>query len=260
MNKKVIYTCLVGKYDELRQPLVVDDTFDYICFSNDIIEDRVGVWQIRPIPFSCKDNARLSRYVKILPHKVLSEYDWSLWMDANIQITGKRLYDIIESKIIKDVLVSQVPHLDPPEDCIYDEIKFAYMCGRCGIWKTIKQYYKLKSVKFPSHFGLFENNIILRKHNNSFVVNLSQDWWLEFNKYTKRDQFNLMYVFWKNNYYPGFLFEQDQSSRNVAFLQWRKHAKEQIQETFWGKMDFRIRYYARNLLSKLFNLVDLIYK
>ena len=42
MNKKVIYTCLVGNYDVLRQPLAIDESYDYICFSNDIKEERVG--------------------------------------------------------------------------------------------------------------------------------------------------------------------------------------------------------------------------
>ena len=98
MNKKVIYTCLVGNYDVLRQPLAIDESYDYICFSNDIKEERVGVWQIRPIPFKHKDKARLSRYVKILPHRALEDYEWSLWMDANIQITKKEFYSIVRKR------------------------------------------------------------------------------------------------------------------------------------------------------------------
>lgn len=260
MNKKVIYTCLVGNYDELLQPLVVDESFDYICFSNDIKEEKVGVWQIRPIPYSCKDNARLSRFVKILPHKVLSEYDWSLWMDANIQITGKELYDKFNEKIREGNLVSQVPHLFPPEDCTYDEIRYAYLCGRCGIVTSIKQYCRLKREGFPAHFGLFENNVIFRKHNDGLVVAQSQHWWSEFCKYTKRDQFNLMYIFWKNNYYPDYLFGEKQNSRNVSFLQWREHhTKKIVKETFVQKIDTSIKYHLIILFSNLFDLIDIIY-
>ena len=60
MNRKVIYTCIVDGYDELRQPLAVDPDFDYICFSNDYQQIKVGVWEIRPIPYSSKDKTRLS--------------------------------------------------------------------------------------------------------------------------------------------------------------------------------------------------------
>lgn len=34
MKKKVIYTVLVGGYDNLMQPQVIDDSFDYICFTD----------------------------------------------------------------------------------------------------------------------------------------------------------------------------------------------------------------------------------
>ena len=159
INRKVIYTCLTGAYDELLQPLSIDDSFDYICFSNDIKDDRIGVWQIRPIPFYCKDNARLSRYVKILPYKVLEEYDWSLWIDANIQISDKKIYEILKERIMEEMIVCQVNHIAPPCDCTYEEIKYAFALGRSGFIKSLNQYYHLKKEHFPTHWGLFENYI-----------------------------------------------------------------------------------------------------
>ena len=124
MNKKVIYTCLVGNYDVLRQPLAIDESYDYICFSNDIKEERVGVWQIRPIPFKHKDKARLSRYVKILPHRALEDYEWSLWMDANIQITKKLLKD---TKMIMDEATSGKRALQMTAQKYYNVILLDYM-------------------------------------------------------------------------------------------------------------------------------------
>ena len=38
MSKIAIYTSLVGGYDNLLQPEVVDENFDYICFS--FLSDR----------------------------------------------------------------------------------------------------------------------------------------------------------------------------------------------------------------------------
>ena len=93
--KRVIYTCITGGYDKLRQPEVLDGDFDYICFTDAVGRSEEGVWQIRPIPYSCDDPTRLSRYVKLLPHKVLGEYDESLWIDANIAIRGNGIYDAV---------------------------------------------------------------------------------------------------------------------------------------------------------------------
>lgn len=36
MNKFVIYTAIIGNYDEILQPQVIDDRFDYVLFSNEI--------------------------------------------------------------------------------------------------------------------------------------------------------------------------------------------------------------------------------
>lgn len=253
MNKKVIYTCLVGNYDVLRQPLAVDESYDYVCFSNDIKEEKIGAWQIRPIPFKHKDKARLSRYVKILPHRALEDYEWSLWMDANIQITGKDFYTVLDSKIAEGGKIYQVNHCFPPCDCIYDEIKFAYLGGRAGFGEAFLQYWHLKRDGFPTHWGLFENNLILREHNDAQVRKASEEWWAEFMTHTKRDQFNLMYVYWKNNLKPGLLLPPDKNTRNVGFLQWNSHAVEP-EKTFV----YRMKFHIRRCISFLFKLLDII--
>ena len=32
MKKCVIYTCIIGAYDDLLQPAVTDPDFDFVCF------------------------------------------------------------------------------------------------------------------------------------------------------------------------------------------------------------------------------------
>ena len=103
-SKFVIYTVMVGDYGSIHQPIAVDDRFDYILFSNDINQSNVGIWQVRSIPEVVKnDNKRLSRYPKTHPETLLSEYDASLYIDANIQIADswvyKRIIECFEKKI-----------------------------------------------------------------------------------------------------------------------------------------------------------------
>lgn len=253
MNKKVIYTCLVGNYDQLQQPLSIDDSYDYICFSNDIKEERVGIWQILPIPFQCKDKARLSRYVKILPHRTLEDFEWSVWMDANIQITDKEFYTVLDNKIAEGGIIYQVNHCFPPCDCTYEEIKFAHLSNRSGLFKPFLQYWHLKKERFPTHWGLFENNLILRKHNDVLVKKISEEWWAEFMTYTARDQFSLMYVYWNNNLTPGLLLPPDRNTRNVEFLKWSPHSVIP-KVTFIYRQKFRIRKW----LSNIFKVLDKI--
>jgi hypothetical protein len=225
MNSKVIYTCLTGGYDDLLQPEVINNDFDYICFSNDIKEIQIGVWQIRQIPFETDDNTRLSRYSKLLPHKVLQEYEYSIYMDANIQIIGQEFYDIVNKKIEEGVLIAQVPHLN--RDCVYEDIKIAYRYGKVDFKSAHRQYKYLQNNEFPKHYGLYENNIILRNHNVEKVVIISENWWKEFSKSAKRDQFSLTYVYWINNFKPVLLFWDTINARNAEFLNFVvKHKNE----------------------------------
>lgn len=251
--EKVIYTILVGKYDNLLQPLVIDESFDYICFSNDFSEEAIGVWIIRRIPYSDVDNIRVSRYAKLLPHKVLQEYDYSLYIDANIQITGSEFYRFVNQKIQKGVLVAQVPNIF--RDCIYKDIEIAYRRRKVDLHGAKKQYRHLRQEGFPEHFGLFENNVLLRKHNDPSVVEISETWWKEYCDYTHRDQFSLMYVYWKKDFMPIYLLGERQNARNVTFLKLTSHPKK---KTFWlrteklQEMNEKFYSYIRKFIWRLF--------
>ena len=222
MNRKVIYTCIVGNYDPIRQPLVVDDSFDYICFTDNCESDKVGVWEIRPIPETKEtDKTRMSRYVKIRPHKALEEYDYSLYIDANIQIATAGFYEFVNKRIDEGHLICQVPHLK--SNCIYEEIRKAYFAGKVNLTDAKAQYQHLKDNGFPSLYGLYENNIILRKHNDNNIKQISEDWWTEYCSFSNRDQFCLMYVYWRNNIMASYLFDEKHNTRNIDCINYIYH-------------------------------------
>lgn len=239
--RKVIYTCIVGGYDELRQPEVVDSAFDYICFSNDYEEDKVGVWQIRPIPYSSDDRARLSRYVKLLPHKALPDYDVSVWMDANIQITGKEFYHYLQRAIDSKTLIAQVPH--PVFNCVFDDMRTVAVMDRESFRKVYRQYRHLKKEGFPSGYGMFENNLIFRFHNDPSVISVSEDWWREYNTYSARDQFSLMGIYWKRGMAVPYLLGDGVNTRNASFLKSYGHeVYRQVPEKGLGRVLKKIRW------------------
>ncbi len=236
-----IYTCLVGDYDNIAQPLSIDERYDYICFSDSIKENSIGIWEIREIPFKCKDKTRLSRYVKLLPHRVLADYDYSIYIDANITIRDKEFYRRIENSISKGSLIAQVNH--PFWDCVYEDIYHAYRLSKVSFVSAYRQYRHLKKEGMPRHYGLFENNIIFRKHNDPLVKHISEEWWREYMRYSKRDQFSLMYIYWKNSYMPDLLLGKDECARNVDFLDYYYH----VVKTFNQKIasGHHVSYYER---------------
>ena len=224
-NKKVIYTCLTGTYDELRQPLAVSEDFDYVCFSDSLPAGRNGVWDVRPIPFKTRDKVLLSRYPKLLPHKVLPEYEYSIYMDANLQIRTVEFYEFVGRRIAAGDLIAQVPHGD--RKCIYQEIHICWALDLISLWRNIVLRYKLHRMGFPKDFGLMENNLLVRRHNDPFVMDVSDAWWHEFcTDSTYRDQLSLMPIYWQKNFMPTLLFGEGKNTRNVECLGWYLHSRK----------------------------------
>lgn len=222
MNKKVIYTCLSGLYDKLPEPTVIYEGYDYICFSNDISAKRIGVWEIRRFPYSCKDKIRESRYVKILPHKTLQTYSYSIYVDANLRIVGRELDERINELISSDAKMASVIH--PDRDCLYKEAKECVRLGRDTYFNIRKQIRFLKAEGFPANYGLYENNLIFRMHNDEKIIKISEDWWNQFCTFSRRDQLCLCYVFWKNQFKPDLFLPKGVSTHNYSCVERLSHS------------------------------------
>ena len=89
------------------------------------------------------------------------------------------------------------------------------------------------------------------EYYSAIADQLIEAWTAEFMKYTKRDQFNLMYVYWKNNLMPGLLSPPDHNTRNVDCLKWHFHHVLQ-EDSFIHRQQYRIR----KCLSNIFKMLD----
>ena len=250
--RKVIYTSVVGMYDEIRQPEVVDPAFDYICFTDDLPAGKRGVWEIRPIPCPEKDPTRRSRYVKLLPHRALADYDASVWIDANIRIKSQAFYDAVDSAISRGELVAQVPHLT--RDCVYEEIPRCYRDLRIGFKDAYRQRRHLIKEGFPRHFGLMENNVIVRMHNDPLVKRISEGWWNEYSSFSPRDQLSLMPVYWKEGFRPSLLFGEGINSRNAGCIESERHSLLDKSKEIKGfrRIALKFRWTFRRIVASLF--------
>jgi len=214
MKHYVIYTAIVGNYDEIPQPLVVDDRFDYILFSNDIKESRVGVWQVRTIDYENSDRIKIARYVKTHPDFLLDGYEFSIWVDANIQIKTDYIYNRTIELFSDDLTISAVVH--PERDCIYKEMFVVYdLCYETE--NTILEWAEvLRKNKYPKGNGLNETGVIYRNHGKSQIKDFDSLWWNCIDKYSHRDQLSFNYALWKLNLECISLLPKDQ---NVRFFE-----------------------------------------
>lgn len=201
-NNKVIYTCITGKYNNLFVHTYINKDYDYICFTDDpiLIKQRVyGNWIIKEIDSTIDyDNIRINRYYKMHPHLILSEYEYSLYIDANIDIKTTYIFDCIENCIKNNIYLSIPKHYE--RNCIYDEA-IAVINAKIDSEDIVNKQMKLyREIGFPANYGLAENNCIFRFHNNDTVISIMNDWWNIFINYSKRDQLSLFFVIWKYKY------------------------------------------------------------
>ena len=116
--KICVYTCITGGYDRLTEPKVVPKGVDFICFSDKVIPSKI--WMHRDIPSELQflSDVKKQRVIKICPHRYLSEYDISVWVDGNIAIIGDITKFIAQYDLDAVPFYSRV-HLS--RNCIYDE-------------------------------------------------------------------------------------------------------------------------------------------
>lgn len=131
MNKIVCYTCITGGYDTLNKVTPVDG-IDFICFT-----DNLGIcpngWKIFPIPSDLDglSDVKKQRIIKICPHRYLKDYNVSLWVDANFDISTSNLHKFIQEFNLNEIHFYTKKH--PSRNCIYQEGNILKKSSRTSI-------------------------------------------------------------------------------------------------------------------------------
>ena len=223
MGKFAVFTAIIGGYDSICDPLAFDDSFDFILFTDHVVTERVGVWKVRQVEYHNEDPIRIARYVKTHPEELLPEYDATLWMDANLQITDYFLYDRVKALNESDVQVASILH--PSRDCAYSE---AFEVSRMRFEHSslaIRWCKLLWKEKYPLNQGLFETNIFYRKRT-PLVSLFDADWWNAINSFSKRDQLSCNYCLWKNNVPIGFVLPQGSHAKKTEHVNFFQHGQK----------------------------------
>ncbi len=194
-EKIVVYTSITGDYDELSDPLFVDDDIDYVCFTNNK-SIKSSVWNVEYISDETLDNMHLAKHVKFFPDQWVPEYDTSVWVDGKFQIISD-LREYIK-KYEKTAPMLCFPHFE--RDCIYDEAAKCITLKKGIKNDIVSQVADYYHEGYPMDNGMYEMGCIVRNHNDPTVKNLMQQWWEHVEKYSYRDQLSFPYLLWKNQF------------------------------------------------------------
>lgn len=248
-----VYTALIGGYDEVRQPLAVDEDFDYFLFSDDIAPQRIGVWEVRPFGYKNEIATKTSRWPKLHPHILLPDYEASVYVDANIIIRSDTFYGRVKELFEKGVKIASLIH--PDWTCTYQELLHIMYLGWETERMTMEWGHFLRKEGFPREMGTFENRVIFRRHNNEKVIAIDELWWNCIERYARRDQLSFRYCLWKEKVdCQGFLPIGCSAKDNPYFeLCHHKHHASKDVNVHDGKKENRswlMRYYMKHADEK----------
>ena len=206
--KKVIYTAIFGDYDNLAEPQYVPDGFDFICFTDnrELETPSDSKWKVKYVKPLYSDSTRNARKYKILPHRFLSEYDVSIWIDGSQHIVGD-FNDLLVNHL-SDRDMACFDHLQcrlDPRGCVYQEAQAILWLGNNDPNKNFKdnpelvvnQVKKYQKEGYPQNNGLITSGVLLRNHNEPTIIEAMELWWEELKYNSKRDQLSFNYVAWK---------------------------------------------------------------
>jgi GT2 family glycosyltransferase len=187
-QRVVIYTAVIGGYDELTPPMFQSPDCDFIAFSD--VPLRVKGWQVRPLNYLHHDPARAARFVKLHPHVYFPDHDYSIWIDGSIAARGD-LRQLVGSLTI-GTFIGAFPH--PARDCIYEQGENCAVLNQ-DLAETIERHlarFRMEGV--PEKAGLWATNVLVRRHNDPACADLMAAWWRELEIGSRRDELSLPVV------------------------------------------------------------------
>ncbi len=215
----VIYSCLFGDYEEVKDPEApAQEGVEYILFTDrsDLKSDR---WRIQRVDESFGDLRRTSRLPKILAHRYLPPHEISIYLDSSLVWQCEDSLSLARSYLMQSDIALYRHYA---RDCIYEEIAH---CIEKGIVEKIPGEALIESLHhegFPEKFGLFENAFIIRR-NTPEIARVNAMWWQRFISGPHRDQFYLMPSLIASGISPAEITHGEQF-RKSTFMTHHKHA------------------------------------
>lgn len=199
-KKIAVYTVVFGGYDNINEPVVIPDNCDfYLITDKPIKTESNSIWveknlKEHTIHIENLSNIEKNRYCKMFPNKLFPEYEYSIYIDGNVQVMTDPTEFIQEMNSYGLKL-----HKHYRRECVYEEINKCIDLGKDNKDRLLTHKEHLIEKNMPEQYGMLEAPIIVREHNNPKCIKLMEEWWHEFSHYSKRDQISLPYVLWKND-------------------------------------------------------------
>lgn len=207
-----VYTAIFGGRDTFIDPPPGD--FDCHLFTDDASaksERALIVKRDSPL----LDTVRSARLYKVLSHKFLSQYDYTLWIDGSITLKSVDVPGLV-GKYLDGVDLVTFKHFG--WSCVYKEAEEC-ASGQYDDPEVIAaQMERYRAEKYPENNGMVETGVLLRR-NTPGVAAFNEFWWREIESGSRRDQLSFNYAARKT----GLKFAHFDGTRDDLGFELRKH-------------------------------------
>jgi hypothetical protein len=226
VNTVAVYTALFGGYDRLLEQPPAD--VDFVCFTDDRgLTSRT--WDIRVVDLG-ERGTRAARRAKTTPQELLSEYEWTIWVDARLSIRSEAFVPTLIDAATASGLAGMAHR---QRDCVYEEAREVYRKAFDRSPQLFDQIRRYRRAGFPEHQGLVSTMVVARRTADPGVQEVNRRWWAEIDRGSVRDQVSLPYVLWELGFAPGIV-DRDPYENDLYVLhhheiprryprRWRQH-------------------------------------
>jgi hypothetical protein len=212
--RRVVYTVLFGYSEEFNDFKYKRDDIDFICFTDDP-ELRSDFWRIVRVSSNLLDAPRAAKIIKLLAHRYLPQYDWSLYLDNTVRLK-LRPRDIF-TRFLADADSPLVCFIHPDRNCIYDEARVVIDVAYDDPTRIERQIESYRWHGYPAKNGLFAGTLLLRRHHEPAVVDVMEQWHQQVLAHSYRDQLSFPVVCWHNKFVPKLIH---QNLRDNQIMRW----------------------------------------
>lgn len=178
------------------------ENIDFICFTDDP-ELTSAFWKIKVVPSGLLDPARTAKQFKVLAHRFLPDYDWSLYIDntVRLKVPPQRIFD----QFLAGTPSPFVCFRHYERKCVYDEADEVLRLGYDDPIRVHAQMDLYRRLGYPANNGLAKGAFILRRHRDSRLQPIMEHWFGQILCYSKRDQLSLNPVMWFCRSEPSYV-------------------------------------------------------
>ena len=193
MNEIVVYTVMIGDYDNYNEidDKYIENNVDYLYFTNDK-NKKVKNYNMIYIDDIGYGNKMNQRYYKLIIHKYVERYKYSIYFDGNVKITSK-LTPLLNYLKNYDIIVFNY--------VIPMNVYFQFLNKYFGCYPNNKKFIDLYN--YYINDGWKDNKInstnkfIIKKHNRKMKDFC--DLWFKESLKVGRDEFTLLYCVYKKD-------------------------------------------------------------